>query len=87
MGYVADVVVVVELEVLLAEDAALDEEELNDEVDEVAAGTVTCTVTTGLTSIIEYPVAVTVVGLGECVRVTTNVCVVSDPSIVFVETM
>ena len=37
-------------------------------------------------STMEYPVVVTVVGLGEGVSVRTTVWVVSDPSIVFVET-
>jgi len=39
-----------------------------------------------LTLIIEYPVVVTVTGLGDGVRVTRTVCVRSGPSIVFVET-
>ena len=68
-----------------ADDADNSKEELEDgmlnELDGVGAVSVTSIVIGGgLTLIIEYPVVVTVVALGE--GVTTTVCVVSGPSIV-----
>lgn len=69
---------------VLCEDWEVEVEELTELV-ELEAGTVT--VTGGeLTLIIEYPVAVTVVALGDGVMVTRTVCVSSGPSIVVVET-
>ena len=57
------------------------EDGMLNELDGVGAVSVTSIVIGGgLTLIIEYPVVVTVVALGE--GVTTTVCVVSDPSIV-----
>ena len=66
-----------------------DAREVADEVvvkfDEIGSGTTTVT-GGGLTSMIEYPVVVTVVTLGEGVIVINTVLVVSDPSTVCVET-
>jgi hypothetical protein len=67
------------------EDASRDEVEDDelDELDGVGAASVTSIVIGGgLTLIIEYPVVVAVVALG--VAVTTTVCVVSGPSMVWV---
>lgn len=61
-------------------DDVMDVEDLNKQLDEVVDGA-------GSISIIEYPVPATFVGLDDGVNVTTTVCVVSDPSIVFVATM
>ena len=82
---VEEVGLIADLESLCEDLEAGVDEELVDELG-VEAGTVT--VTGGeSTLIIEYPVDMTVVALGDGVRVTRTVFVWSGPSIVFVETM
>jgi len=80
---------IVELDVAVEDDGDDVDKELDVEVnevdEEVGEGAGTSTVTGELTSIMEYPVAVTVFAIGDGVIETTTILVESGPSIVVVE--